>query len=44
MKTEEIIAALDTMERDMDAYRLRLRTLRQDLFDTLDKDMDALVD
>lgn len=44
MEIPEIIAQLDTMERELDDFRLRLRTLRHDLFSTLDSDPGALVE
>lgn len=44
MTVPEIIAQLDSMERELNGFKLKLKTLRHDLFQTLDSDPDELVD
>lgn len=43
MTVPEIIAQLDSMERELDAFRMKLRTLRHDLFETLDDSDDDVL-
>lgn len=44
LQTAEIIARLDFLERELEGFARSLRTLRIDLFNTLDHDPDGLVD
>lgn len=44
MKTAEVIARLDVVERDLEQLSLVIRRLRHDLFETLDNDPDAVVE
>lgn len=40
MTTEEVIAQLDAMERSLETFRLKLKTLRNDLVESLDKKLN----
>jgi len=44
MTVAETIAQLDVLENELESFKSRLRTLRHDLFETLDNDPDTLVD
>ncbi len=43
MTIPEVIAYLDRLEGEVNEFRLNLRQLRYDLFETLDNDPDDLV-
>lgn len=43
MTTEEMIAQLDALERELDGFILKMRTLRHDLKQVLDNDSERVV-